>query len=156
MSEGRMRLDFLLKFSMADVFWKPEYQFVLQPIEVTETQMLTAKLQDANENLERIHAIIPAWVVNNDNNHSSRRDVAMQTVALKGAHSWLYLCTVAKGVIEQSGTHVETVVGWSSAAAQRSTDLVLKYWLTVWNTAVQAGDMARHFVLDQYAAADGQ
>ncbi|EGZ08046.1 hypothetical protein PHYSODRAFT_525977 [Phytophthora sojae] len=132
MSEGRMRLDFLLKFSIADVVWKPEYQFVLQPIEVTETQMLTAKLRDANDNLERLHAIVPAWVV--------------------GTQSWLYLCTLTKRVLDHSGTHVEAVVEWSTAAAHKTTDVVMKYWWVVRDTAAQAGGMVRQLVLDQYAA----
>ncbi|KAE9310104.1 hypothetical protein PR003_g20349 [Phytophthora rubi] len=152
MSEGRMRLDFLLKFSIADVVWKPEYQFVLQPIEVTETQMLTAKLQDANDSLERLHTIIPAWVMGSRGHPTPRNEAAMQIVALRGTQSWLYLCTLTKRVLENSGTHVEAVAEWSAAAVHKSIDVVMKYWSVVRDTAAQAGGMARQLVLDQYAA----
>ncbi|KAG2975160.1 hypothetical protein PC121_g23475 [Phytophthora cactorum] len=100
MSEGRMRLDFLLKFSIAEVVWKPEYQFVLQPIEVTETHMLLAKLQDANDSLDRLHSIVPTWVVEANSTTVPRNSAVMQIVALKGAHSWLYLCSLTKQVLE--------------------------------------------------------
>ncbi|EEY67347.1 uncharacterized protein PITG_04358 [Phytophthora infestans T30-4] len=130
MSEGRMRLDFLLKFSIADVVWKPEYQFVLQPIEVTETQMLMAKLQDANDSLDRLHSIVPAWV---------------------GATSWLYVCGLVKKVLENSGSHVETAVEWSSTAVHKSTAVVTKYWAAIWSTAKYASSTVGQLVLDQYA-----
>ncbi|KAG6614584.1 uncharacterized protein IUM83_04084 [Phytophthora cinnamomi] len=151
MSEGRMRLDFLLKFSIADVVWKPEYQFVLQPIEVTETQMLTAKLRDANDSLERLHAIVPAWVVGEGAHPTPRNEAAMQIVALRGTQSWLYLCTLTRRVLEHSDTHVETVVAWSTAAVHKSSDVVMKCWTVVRETVAQATGMVHQLVLDQYA-----
>ncbi|OWZ17529.1 hypothetical protein PHMEG_0008517 [Phytophthora megakarya] len=151
MSEGRMRLDFLLKFSIADVMWKPEYQFVLQPIEVTETQMLMAKLQDANDSLDRLHSIVPAWVVQNNSPIVPRNEAAMQIVALKGTQSWLYLCSLAKRVLENSETQFETVVEWSSVAAHTSSAVVSKYWTLMWETAMHATGTVRQLVLDQYA-----
>ncbi|KAG3110712.1 hypothetical protein PI124_g9642 [Phytophthora idaei] len=152
MSEGRMRLDFLLKFSIADVMWKPEYQFVLQPIEVTETQMLLAKLQDANDNLDRLHSIVPTWVVDANSSSVPRSSAGMQIVALKGTQSWLYLCSLTKRALENSGSHVETVVDWGSTAAQNSTAMVTKYWAVIWATAKQATGTVRQLVLDQYAS----
>ncbi|KAG7375868.1 hypothetical protein PHYPSEUDO_014962 [Phytophthora pseudosyringae] len=152
MSEGRMRLDFVLKFSIVDVVWKPEYQFVLQPIEVTETQMLMAKLQDANDSLDRLHAIVPAWVVEATHPAVPRNAAAMQIVALKGTQSWLYLCGMAKRVLENSGNHVETVVEWGSTAAHKSTAVVAKYWTILRETATHATGAVRQLVLAQYAA----
>lgn len=125
---------------------------MLQPIEVTETQMLTAKLRDANDNLERLHAIVPAWVVGGSARPTPRNEAAMQIVALRGTQSWLYLCTLTKRVLDHSGTHVEAVVEWSTAAAHKTTDVVMKYWWVVRDTAAQAGGMVRQLVLDQYAA----
>ncbi|KAF1789032.1 hypothetical protein GQ600_10139 [Phytophthora cactorum] len=151
MSEGRIRLDFLLKFSIADVVWKPEYQFVLQPIEVTETQMLLAKLQDTNGNLDHLHSIVPAWVVEANNPTVPRNSAVMQIVALKGAHSWLYLCSLTKQVLENSGNHVETALEWGSTAAQNSTEVVTKYWSVFWATTKHATGTVRQLVLDQYA-----
>ncbi|KAF4045573.1 hypothetical protein GN244_ATG02021 [Phytophthora infestans] len=151
MSEGRMRLDFLLKFSIADVVWKPEYQFVLQPIEVTETQMLMAKLQDANDSLDRLHSIVPAWVVESNRPPAVGNSASMQIVALKGATSWLYVCGLVKKVLENSGSHVETAVEWSSTAVHKSTAVVTKYWAAIWSTAKYASSTVGQLVLDQYA-----
>lgn len=152
MSEGRMRLDFLLKFSIADVLWKPEYQFVLQPIEVTETQMLLAKLQDANDSLERLHSIVPAWVVEANDCTIPRNAAAMQIVALKGTQSWLYLCCLAKQALEYSGTYFENALEWSSTGVHKSDDVILKYWSVLWEKATQATGAVRQLVLDQYSA----
>ncbi|KAL4117422.1 hypothetical protein PRIC2_011413 [Phytophthora ramorum] len=155
MSEGRMRLDFLLKFSIADVVWKPEYQFVLQPIEVTETQMLTAKLRDATDSLERLHAIISAWVVEDADRPVAHKEMVVQTVALKGTQSWLYLCSLTKQVLEHSGTHVEAATEWSTAVVHKSRDAVVKYWWIVRDTVTQATSAVRQLVLDQYAVTSG-
>ncbi|CAI5700799.1 hypothetical protein KXD40_008741 [Peronospora effusa] len=151
MSEDRMRLDFLLKFSNADVVWKPKYQFVLQPIEVTETQMLLAKLQDANDDLEQLHSIIPAWVMETTDCTTPRNEAAMQIIALKGTQSWLYLCGLIKRVMENSETHVESAVEWSMTAAHKSGDVVAKYWSILWERATHATEALR-LLLDQYAA----
>lgn len=151
MSEGRMRLDFLLKFSTADVVWNPEYQFVLEPIEVTETQMLQAKLQDANDHLEQLHSIIPAWVTKTTDCIAPRNEATLQIVALKGTQSWLYLCGFVKRVMENSETHTESAVEWSMTAAHKFGDVVAKYWSILWEKASQTTD-ALHLLLDQCAA----
>ena len=99
-----MRLDFRLKFSNTGVVWENEYQFVLQPIEVTETQMLRAKLQDAKDDLEQLHSIIPAWVMKKTDSTIPQNEAVMQIVALKGTQSWLCLCGLVKRVMENSET----------------------------------------------------
>jgi hypothetical protein len=151
-SEGRMRMDFLLKFAIADVVWKPEYQFVLQPIEVTETQILMAKLQDANEDLARLHSIIPEWVVDSGGRPIPRKEAAVQTVALKGAQSWMYMCSLAMFALENSGTGVDAAVEWSADVVHKSTDLVAKWWQVARETATQAGGAVRNMLLDEYVA----
>ena len=56
----RMRLDLSLKFSIAGKAWNSEYQFVLEPIELSVTQRLRAELRGTGETLKRLHAIVPA------------------------------------------------------------------------------------------------
>ncbi|CAH0476161.1 unnamed protein product [Peronospora belbahrii] len=125
LSDGRMRLTLLLRFSVADVVWKPEYQFVLQPIQVTETQMLLAKLQDANDKLDRFQSIFPAWVMEtNDCTTVSRKEAAVQIVALKGAQSWLYLCGFVKHVMENSGIDVKSAVERITNTVHKPSDVV--------------------------------
>ncbi|GMF28907.1 unnamed protein product [Phytophthora lilii] len=146
MSDGRMRLDFLLKFSIAEVVWKPEYQFVLQPIEVTETQMLTAKLQDANDSLEQLHSIIPAWVMKDGDRSVPRNEAALQLVALRGTQSWLYMCGLAKHVLGNSGAQMASAKEWSAAAVRTSR----KYWWLLWEAATEVvGSAVRQLMLTQ-------
>ncbi|KAL3659136.1 hypothetical protein V7S43_015716 [Phytophthora oleae] len=151
MSEGRMRLEFLMKFSMAGVVWKPEYQFVLQPIEVTETQMLLAKLHDANDSLNRLQSIVPAWVVESSDPTSPGNAETLQIVAVKGTKSWMFLCGLAKRVLENFGDNVEIAMQWRTTAAQKATSVASQYWSTVQDLAKQATGSVRQLLLQQYA-----
>ncbi|KAK1942524.1 hypothetical protein P3T76_006023 [Phytophthora citrophthora] len=152
MSEGRMRLEFIMKFSLADIVWKPEYQFVLQPIEVTETQMLLAKLHDANDSLNRLQSIVPAWVVESNDPISQGQTETLQIVAVKGTKSWMFLCSLAKRVLENSGDNVETAKQWTTTATKKTTSVVSQYWSTVQDLAKQATGSVRQLLLEQYAS----
>ncbi|CAH0476160.1 unnamed protein product [Peronospora belbahrii] len=150
MSDGRMRLTLLLRFSVADVVWKPEYQFVLQPIQVTETQMLLAKLQDANDKLDRFQSIFPVWVMKpSDCTTVSRNEAAAQIVVLKGAQSWLYLCGFVKPVMEYSGIDVKSAVERTTNTVHKPSDVVSQVLVYPLDATI---DAVSHILLGQYAA----
>ncbi|CAI5731722.1 unnamed protein product [Hyaloperonospora brassicae] len=138
MGGDRMRLDFALKFSIAGKAWQPEYQFVLEPIEVTETQMLLAVLQEAEENLEQLRAIVPAWVVDSTDPFVTRTEKAIQMIALKGTTAWLYLCTLVKWLVEDFDSHVRTAATWGVRATRQSGTAAGKYWSLFTEMAAQA------------------
>ncbi|KAG1683849.1 hypothetical protein DVH05_012731 [Phytophthora capsici] len=152
MSEGRMCLEFLMNFSRSGVVWKPEYQFVLQPIEVTETQMLLAKLHDANDSLNRLQSIVPAWVVEANDPISQGNTEALQIVAVKGTKSWMFLCGLVKRMVENSGENVEAAKQWTTIVTQKATIIVSQYWFTVQNFVKQATGSVQQMLLQQYAS----
>ena len=138
MGGGRMRLDLALKFSIAGKAWQPEYQFVLEPIKVTETQMLLSMLQETEENLEQLRAIVPAWVVNSTDPFMTRTEKVIQTIALKGTTAWLYFCTLVRCRVKDFDKHVRTAVTWGVRAARRSGTAAGKYWSVFTEMAAQA------------------
>ena len=101
--------------------------------------MLRAKLQDAKDDLEQLHSIIPAWVMKKTDSTIPRNEAAMQIVALKGTQSWLCLCGLVKRAMENSET-AESAVEWSMTAAHKSGKVVAKYWSILWERAMQATD----------------
>ncbi|KAG7398030.1 hypothetical protein PHYBOEH_011862 [Phytophthora boehmeriae] len=155
MSDNRLRLDFSLKFAISGVVWKPEYQFVLQPLEVSETQVLEAKLVDAEEHLERLHAIVPAWALGGDDRIVPRNQTALQFAALSGAKLWFYVCGLAKWTLERSGTSVDTAIEWIEITFYKATALAAVSWYAVWGSVKRAGGAVRNLVEDKIAGKGG-
>ena len=150
----RMRLDLSLKFSIAGKAWNSEYQFVLEPIELSVTQRLRAELRGTGETLKRLHAIVPAWVLTSDDPSISRNERAMQIVALKGTTFWLRLCTQTKCVMEDSEMHVKTATKWSVSAARNSCGAAANFWSILTHKAVEAFSTVGQFLSVQCAEND--
>ncbi|RLN20443.1 hypothetical protein BBJ28_00026974, partial [Nothophytophthora sp. Chile5] len=117
MSEGRMRLDLSLKFAIASVIWEPEYQFVLQPVAVTEAQALAAKLRDVQEELQRLRAILPAWVLEDV---ASQKSTVLQQAALTGVKVWMFLCGGTKQALERSKASASSAMQQSPASLRNA------------------------------------
>ncbi|KAI9920448.1 hypothetical protein PsorP6_015596 [Peronosclerospora sorghi] len=100
LSKDRLRLDFAIEFSVAEVTWRPVYQFVLHPIAMSTKKILKSKLHDADETLSQLHAIIPAWVVEENYDDTMKKEKVMQIIALKGVQSWFYLCDLARRALD--------------------------------------------------------
>ncbi|CEG35196.1 uncharacterized protein PHALS_03168 [Plasmopara halstedii] len=109
-----------------------------------------AMLQDANDELAHLHSIIPAWIVEDKNPTASRKSKALKVVALKGAQSWLIMCTFIKRLLVNSGGFVDlrTACGVTGAVARKFSNAVVTNWAIVREKGLRFSSNARHHVVN--------
>ncbi|TMW61198.1 hypothetical protein Poli38472_013661 [Pythium oligandrum] len=91
----RLRLDLELRFDVAGVIWNPEYLFILEPVEVSETEILKAKIQDLELELYEIRQLlrereVPSIIVIGDRLVETSKTLSTRVVLWMQKTQWWF------------------------------------------------------------------